>query len=121
MQSVNCIPPWLPRGPLFGSIILTCVALFGSYLNKRPERGSSDFTIDPYFDLPRPPIDLQYSATNNIICMVLMTATGLLAVLLGARDARRSKTLLPLALPLSGAMIAFPETFIDVMGCIYYP
>lgn len=28
---------------------------------------------------------------------------------------------LPLFLPLSGAMIAFPETFIDVLGCIYYP
>lgn len=53
--------------------------------------------------------------------MAVMTATGLIAVLLGVRDARKTRTLLPLVLPLSGAMIAFPETFIDVLGCIYYP
>lgn len=53
--------------------------------------------------------------------MVLMTLSGVIATVLGARDALRSKTLLPLILPLSGALIAFPETFLDVMGCIHYP
>lgn len=103
---------------------LSCVvvlAFVGSYFHERPKRGSSDYSIDPHFDLPKPPTDLPYSRTNNIICMTVMTATGLIAVLLGARDARKTRTLLPLVLPLSGAMIAFPETFIDVLGCIYYP
>jgi hypothetical protein len=93
----------------------------GAYMHALPDRGSLDYDVDANFDLPIPPTSLPYSKTNNIICMVLMTATGLLAVLLGARDARKQRTLLPLVLPLSGAMIAFPETFIDVMGCIYYP
>lgn len=109
------------KKPLFPTILVTSIALVGSYFRKRPEEGSVDFTIDPIFDVPRPPVTLPYSQTNNVICMVLMTATGLLAVVLGARDARRSRTLLPLILPLSGAMIAFPETFIDVLGCIHYP
>ncbi|KAK1481767.1 hypothetical protein CTAM01_13825 [Colletotrichum tamarilloi] len=100
---------------------LTTVALIGSYFHELPKRESMDFTVDPTFDLPRPPTDLPYKKTSNIICMVSMTAIGLSAVLLGARDALRSRTLLPLVLPLSGAMIAFPETFIDVLGCIYYP
>ncbi|KXH64940.1 hypothetical protein CNYM01_04209 [Colletotrichum nymphaeae SA-01] len=100
---------------------LTTVALIGSYFHELPKRGSMDFTIDQTFNLPRPPTDLPYNKTSNIICMVSMTATGLSAVLLGARDALRSRTLLPVVLPLSGAMIAFPETFIDVLGCIYYP
>ncbi|KAM0433796.1 hypothetical protein ACHAQK_009018 [Fusarium lateritium] len=101
--------------------ILTLLALAGSYLHKLPERGSIDYDIDTTFDLPRPPTTLPYSRTNNIICMTVMTATGLMAVTLGGLDARRSRSLLPLVLPLSGAMIALPETFIDVMGCIYYP
>ncbi|KXH28329.1 hypothetical protein CSAL01_00863 [Colletotrichum salicis] len=100
---------------------LTAVALIASYFHELLKRGSTDFNIDPAFDLPRSPTDLPYNKTSNIICMVFMTATGLSAVLLGARDALRSRTLLPLILPLSGAMIAFPETFIDVLGCIYYP
>lgn len=100
---------------------LTAVALIGSYFHELPKRGSMDFNIDSAFDLPRPPTDLPYNKTSNIICMISMTAIGLSAVLLGARDALRSRTLLPLFLPLSGAMIAFPETFIDVLGCIYYP
>ncbi|KAI8935838.1 hypothetical protein NX059_007355 [Plenodomus lindquistii] len=104
-----------------GAVCLTILAFVGSYLHKRPSRGRPDFERNPYFDLPQPPTDLPYSRTNNIICMVFMTATGLLAVLLGARDARNTRTILPFVLPLSGAMIAFPETFIDVLGCIYYP
>ncbi|KAK1467579.1 hypothetical protein CCUS01_07110 [Colletotrichum cuscutae] len=100
---------------------LTTVALIGSYFHELPKRESMDFTVDPTFDLPRPPTDLPYKKTSNIICMVSMTAIGLSAVLLGARDALRSRTLLPLVLPLSGVMIAFPETFIDVLECIYYP
>lgn len=97
------------------------LAFVGSALHKRPAKGGPDYDVDPVFDLPRPPTDLPYSRTNNIICMTVMTAFGLLAVLLGVRDAGRTRTLLPLILPLSGAMIAFPETFFDVLGCIYYP
>lgn len=103
------------------ALCVTALTFVGSYLHKQPGKEKIDFDIDPRFDLPRPPTDLPYSRTNNIICMTVMTATGLLAVLLGARDARRTRTILPLVLPLSGAMIAFPETFIDVLGCIYYP
>ncbi|KAF4947487.1 hypothetical protein FSARC_13965 [Fusarium sarcochroum] len=102
-------------------IILTFLALLGSRLHGLPERGSIDFDVDATFDLPRPPTTLPYSRINNIICMAVMTAFGLSAVALGGWDARRSRSLLPLVLPLSGAMIAFPETFIDVLGCIYYP
>ncbi|KAI8255633.1 hypothetical protein K4K56_007815 [Colletotrichum sp. SAR 10_98] len=80
-----------------------------------------DYDVDANFDLPTPPADLPYSKANNIICTVVMTLIGLSAVTLGARDAQKQRTLLPLILPLSGAMIAFPETFIDVLGCIYYP
>ncbi|KAK2757131.1 putative membrane protein [Colletotrichum kahawae] len=103
-------------------IVITVVLVFiGAFLHPLPERGSLDYDVDAKFDLPTPPTDLPYSKTNNIICMVVMTLIGLSAVVLGARDAQKQRSLLPLILPLSGAMIAFPETFIDVLGCIYYP
>ncbi|KAH8201831.1 hypothetical protein TruAng_004005 [Truncatella angustata] len=100
---------------------ITALALAGSRFHWSPENGNGNFDVDPVFNLPRPPVDLPYIKTNNIICMVAMSLIGLSAVLLGGRDARRTRTILPLILPLSGAMIAFPETFIDVLGCIYYP
>jgi hypothetical protein len=40
---------------------------------------------------------------------------------MGAIDAYRSKTLLPFVLPISGAMIAFPELMLDVLGGLYHP
>lgn len=103
------------------SILAIVAVLAGSWAHALPQRGSPDFDIDTVFDLPRPPVHLPYSKINNIICMTAMTLVGLSAVVLGGLDARRTRTLLPLVLPLSGAMIAFPETFIDVLGCIYYP
>jgi hypothetical protein len=103
------------------TILVIIAVLAGSWAHALPTRGGSDFDIDAVFDLPRPPVNLPYSKANNIICMTVMTAVGLSAVVLGGLDARRTRTLLPLVLPLSGAMIAFPETFIDVLGCIYYP
>ena len=106
---------------IVSAIAITCIAMLGSRLNWISGDASRTPDRDPIFDLPRPPIDLVYSRTSNIICMTVMTSFGLLAVLLGALDARRSRTPLPVVLPLSGAMIAFPETFIDVLGCIYYP
>ncbi|POS76277.1 hypothetical protein DHEL01_v205331 [Diaporthe helianthi] len=107
--------------PWCTALCLTVLAFVGSALHERPAKGGLDFDVDPIFHLPRPPTNLPYSRTNNIICMTVMTAIGLTAVLLGARDARRTRTLLPLLLPLSGAVIAFPETFFDVLGGIYYP
>jgi hypothetical protein len=50
-----------------------------------------------------------------------MTLVGLLGVALGVRDRRRTGSWLPLVLALSGAMITFPEVFVDVMGAVYFP
>jgi len=114
--------PWLRKATIILAVVgSVALVLLGTYLHPRPEHGSSGFTIDPVFNLPQPPISTPYSRTSNIICMVVTTVMGFTAVGFGAREARRSKTLLPLVLPLSGAAIAFPETFLDVMGCIYYP
>ncbi|KAI8220358.1 hypothetical protein K4K54_008653 [Colletotrichum sp. SAR 10_86] len=104
-----------------GIVITAALVFTGAFHHPLPKRGSLDYDVDAKFDLPTPPTDLPYSKTNNIICMVVMTLIGLSAVVLGARDAQKQRSLLPLILPLSGAIIAFPETFIDVLGCIYYP
>ncbi|KAJ8117654.1 hypothetical protein OPT61_g1201 [Boeremia exigua] len=116
------ITPQRKKAATWAAVLcITALAFVGSFLHKRPEKGGIDFDVDPHFELPKPPTSLPYSRTYNIVVISFMTATGLLAVLLGARDARRTRTILPVVLPLSGAMIAFPETFIDVMGGIYYP
>jgi len=52
---------------------------------------------------------------------LVMGAIGLIGVALNFLDLIRRRTLLPLLIAISGAFIAIPEMFIDVMGAVYYP
>lgn len=72
--------------------------------------------MDPNFGIPRPPINSPIPTTNIIIEQAVMYTSGLIGVALGTIDAYRTKTLLPLLLPISGAFIAFPELMLDVLG-----
>jgi hypothetical protein len=97
------------------------IALLSTFFRAGPELGSDGFDIDPIFGIPKPPLDTPYYHKANIIEISLMTLCGLIGVVMGAYDAYHQKSLLPLMLPISGAFIAFPETFLDNMGALYYP
>jgi len=103
------------------SVCLTISALIVTYFRASPVRGSSDFDFDPIFNIPRPPLETPIPTTNIIIEQVIMYVSGLIGVALGAIDAHRTKTLLPIILPISGAFIAFPELMLDVLGGLYHP
>jgi hypothetical protein len=102
------------------SVFLATVALLVTFLRPSPIPGSPDFTFDPHFHIPVPPTTP--AKWRTIIAeQVVMSASGLIGVLLGAVDAYRSRTLLPFILPISGAFIAFPELMLDVLGGLYHP
>lgn len=97
------------------------VSLVVTFFRARPQRGTPEFDFDPIYNIPRPPHDAPFYKVNNIIEMVIMLVSGLVGVVLGAIDAYRTRSLLPLMLPLSGAAIALPETMLDVLGGLYHP
>ncbi|OWY42707.1 hypothetical protein AA0120_g5952 [Alternaria tenuissima] len=103
------------------SLAVVVITFAGSYLHQRPEKGTPRFNFDPRFKLPSPPVDTPYSDKGNVIAMVLTGVSGLFAVACGVRDARTTRSLLPLVLPLSGGMNVLSETMIDVLGAVYYP
>lgn len=111
-----------PKNTLTGiSICLTISALVVTYLRSSPVRGSTEFDFDPIFNIPRPPLNTPVPIIEIIIEQVVMYISGLIGVVLGAIDAHRTKTLLPIILPISGAFIAFPELMLDVLGGLYHP
>jgi hypothetical protein len=100
---------------------MVAVALVITALRTGPLAGSPDLTIDPEFGIPTPPHATPYHSTANVVATMVMTVVGLVGVALGVRDRRRTGSWLPLVLALSGAMITFPEVFVDVMGAVYFP
>lgn len=102
-------------------VIAIAAALVITALRQGPVLGSADFTLDPEFKIPAPPHSTPYMSMNNIIATVCMTAVGLVGVGLGIREIRKTGSLLPLMLALSGAMICIPEVFYDVIGAVYFP
>ncbi|MGQ4599620.1 hypothetical protein [Nocardia sp. R6R-6] len=83
-------------------------------------KGHEQVPLDPTYGTPPPP-DLPYEVANNIGCMIVMTCIGLIGVVLGLGWWMRTKSVLPLAIALSGALICIPEVFFDVMGAVYFP
>lgn len=67
------------------------------------------------------PEQAPFLAGNQIGVTIGMTLIGLIGVGLGIRLAIKDRSVLPLAIALSGAMIVFPEVFFDVMGAVYFP
>ncbi|THX26057.1 hypothetical protein D6D12_06481 [Aureobasidium pullulans] len=102
-------------------LLLTIIALVVTFFRPGPVHGSPEFDMDPNFGIPRPPINSPIPTTNIIIEQAVMYTSGLIGVALGTIDAYRTKTLLPLLLPISGAFIAFPELMLDVLGGLYHP
>ncbi|WP_216892278.1 hypothetical protein [Nocardia alni] len=76
--------------------------------------------LDPRYGTPPPP-DLPYSVGNNVGCTIVMTLIGLVGVALGIYQWIRTRSVLPLMIALSGAVICIPEVFFDVMGAVYFP
>ena len=103
------------------SLLLTIIALVVTFFRPGPVHGSPEFDMDPNFGIPRPPINSPIPTTNIIIEQAVMYTSGLIGIALGTIDAYRTKTLLPLLLPISGAFIAFPELMLDVLGGLYHP
>ncbi|MBH0119520.1 hypothetical protein I0Q12_08295 [Rhodococcus sp. CX] len=101
--------------------IAIAAALLITALRQGPVLGSPDFTMDPEFKIPTPPHGTPYMSMNNIIATTVMSAFGLIGVGLGVREIKRTGSLLPFMLALSGAMICIPEVFFDVIGAVYFP
>jgi len=78
-------------------------------------------TLDPTFGLPPPPIDAYYDPVNVRYATFAVLALTFVAVCLATRDAYRSRSLLPLAVTLSGIACVIPEPFIDVVSACFYP
>ncbi len=83
-------------------------------------KGHHRVALDPTYGTPPPP-DLPYSAGSNIGCTIVMTLVGLVGVGLGLYQWKRTRSVLPLMIALSGALICIPEVFFDVMGAVYFP
>ncbi|WP_211177145.1 hypothetical protein [Pseudonocardia acidicola] len=103
------------------ALLFVAAALLITGLRQGPVLGSPDFTIDPDFGIPTPPHDTPYRSTANIVATAAMTLVGLTGVLLGIREWVKTRSWLPLMIAVSGAFIALPEVFFDVMGAVYFP
>lgn len=92
------------------ALLFAAAALVITALKERP-----DVAFDGHFGLPLKP-DEPYLTGNHIGVTLVMTAFGLTGVVLGLVYFVRKRSLLPLLIALSGALIAIPEVFFDIMG-----
>lgn len=106
---------------LFYGTVLATILLAASWFHRGPEFGGPDFLIDSAFGIPTPPSATPYNALGNIAASALLGGIGLFCVLCAAIYSIRSKSVLPLAVALSGVLGVFPEVFVDVVGGVWYP
>ncbi|MDX6231825.1 MAG: hypothetical protein QOH68_793 [Nocardioidaceae bacterium] len=86
-------------------------------------KGDGGTEIDKLFGLPPHPTvgDAPYEVGKQVGASIAMCCIGLVGVALGVREYLQTKSILPLAVALSAAMIVFPEVFYDVIGAVYFP
>jgi hypothetical protein len=92
-----------------------------SWLHQRPEVGSVDFDLNNEFGIPSPPHSMPYYSLANILTTAGTALVGVIGVAFGIREKVKTGSWLPVMIVLSGAMIALPEVFFDVMGGVYFP
>ena len=98
-----------------GVLGFVAVALVVTWL-----KGDHQVPLDKELGLPLKP-GVPYITANHIGATVGMTLFGLVGVAMGIRHYFRERTVLPLMVAVSGALICIPEVFFDVMGAVYFP
>lgn len=78
-------------------------------------------TVDKAFGMPIPPHNAPFGLNVSLGASITFIAIGLVVLGFAIYDARRTKTLLPVFVALSGVFCALPEIFIDVAGGCYWP
>lgn len=105
--------PWGVILAGFGAF--TVLALVLTTFKDRPA-----ITFDEESGLPALP-DFPYETVNHVWVTVIMALFGLVGVVQGVRLAIRTRSVLPVMIALSPALIAIPEVFFDIMGAVYFP
>lgn len=105
--------PW--RSILIGFGAFTVIALLLTAW-----RSSPSVEFDDHFRLPLMP-DVPYETVPHVVCTVVMTFFGLIGVVQGIRGGWSTRSVLPVMIALSTALICIPEVFFDIMGAVYFP
>ena len=77
--------------------------------------------FDAAFGMLAPPRDAPFGMEVSLYASTAFVVIGLTVLAFAARDARRTNTLLPIFVALSGVFCAIPEIFIDVAGGCFWP
>src|ERR1700754_647609 len=105
--------PW----PAFilGFAGFAAIALILTGLKDRPP-----IRFDSHFGLPMMP-NAPYETSHHVWATVIMTCFGLIGLGAGLRAYSKTRSLLPVTIALSTALLAIPEVFFDIMGGVYFP
>ncbi|MGE4404948.1 hypothetical protein [Pseudomonas sp.] len=77
--------------------------------------------MDMVFGMPEPPRNAPFSLEASVYASVVFIAIGLAVLGFAIRDARKTNTILPIFVALSGVFCAIPEVFIDIAGACFWP
>lgn len=77
--------------------------------------------IDPMFGLPTPPRDAPFGLEASLYTGLVLGLIGIAVQICAVYDARRTRSVLPIFVALSGVFCVIPEVFIDVAGACFWP
>ena len=114
----------LPYLKMFIQVLSVCVLLsliLSPFFQVLSTPESPSLTINSNFNIPAVPHELPYRHQATVVLPWVMLVLGLVGLLMAIPDAVKRKSPVPVLLVLSGAAIAIPEVFFDVIGCVLYP
>ncbi len=78
-------------------------------------------TVDQVFGVPIPPVDAYYAQTTTLNVSWALFVIGMVVVCLALIDAVKTKSILPVAVAVSGTGCVISEAYCGVMGAVYWP
>lgn len=110
-----------PDGAFRGIWLATFVlasTLCGRAVADTPTRAP---TVDQVFGVPIPPVDAYYAQTATLNVSWALFVIGMIVVCFALIDALKTKSILPVAVAVSGTGCVISEAYCGVMGAVFWP